>query len=291
MKYDRYFVFYAVAKHRSFTAAAKALYTSQPAITRTIKNLEDDLGCRLFSRGKKGVELTPEGVALYRHVELAVNHIAQAEEEISASLSLDSGTISIAATATALNDCLYAEMDEFHRLYPKVRFRISTQSSDETIAKLRAGACDFAFVSTPYRHYEGLKAKTIKTFENVLIAGNEFAYLKKGKHTLAELASLPFISLGSNMQLRSYIDELFGSEGVYVTPAIELDSANTIVPMVVKNFGISILPKSFALPALEEGSIFIVPLVKPLPKRDIVMLTDPSSPFSIADKRFASMFE
>ena len=291
MKLDRYYVFYIVGKHRSFTAAAKALYTSQPAITRTIKNLEDDLGCRLFSRGKRGVELTAEGATLYRYVERAMNQITQGEEEISASLSLDSGTIAIASTATALQDCLYGYMDEFHRLYPKVRFRISTHSSDETIARLRAGSCSFAFVSTPHRHYEGLQAKVIKTFENVLIAGKEFAFLADRPHNLAELSSYPFISLGTNMQLRSFVDGLFANEGVNVTPMIELDSADTIVPMVEKNFGIAIVPKPFALQAIEEGTAFVIPLQTPLPTRDIVMLTDPGAPFSIADKRFAAMFE
>ena len=58
---DYYRVFYYVAKHRSFTRAAEVLTTSQPTVTRTVKNLENDLGCRLFERDRRGVVLTAEG--------------------------------------------------------------------------------------------------------------------------------------------------------------------------------------------------------------------------------------
>ena len=66
MNYDYYRVFLAVGKRGSFTRAAEELYTSQPAVTRTIKNLESELGVRLFVRGKKGVEFTPEGTVLFK---------------------------------------------------------------------------------------------------------------------------------------------------------------------------------------------------------------------------------
>lgn len=289
MNYDRYYVFYVVGKCRSFTQAAKELYTSQPSITRTIKTLEEELGCRLFSRSKKGVELTVEGKTLYRYAEAAFEQIAKGEEEISASLSSQSGTIAVATTVTALGECLYLFIEEFHRLYPKVRFRISTQSSDESVAKLRSGSADFAFVSTPYRRFEGLIETPVAQFENILIAGTAFKELQNKKHTLAELADYPFISLGPNMQLREYANELFKQEGVSIVPAIELDSASTIVPMAIRNFGLSILPKSFAQPALEQKTIFEVPLVHPLGPRSIVMVTNPNYPSSSVSKRFESM--
>ena len=63
LNFDYYKVFYYVSKYGSLTRAAHVLMTSQPAVTRTIHNLENELGCRLFIRSKTGVELTPEAPA------------------------------------------------------------------------------------------------------------------------------------------------------------------------------------------------------------------------------------
>lgn len=72
---DYYRIFYYVAKYRNFTRAADVLLTSQPTVTRTIKNLESDLGCRLFIRGKRGVTLTTEGELLYSYIAPAYEKI------------------------------------------------------------------------------------------------------------------------------------------------------------------------------------------------------------------------
>ena len=70
---DRYYVFYQVARCKNITQAAAALYSSQPNVTHTVKELERQLGCTLFVRTNKGVQLTPEGALLYAHVVPAVS--------------------------------------------------------------------------------------------------------------------------------------------------------------------------------------------------------------------------
>ena len=99
--YDYYRIFYYVAKYHSFTQAANILFSSQPNVTRAIKNLENELGCTLFVRSNKRVELTPEGEALYEHISLAFEHIQAGEEEISQKRSLQKGVVSIGATEIA----------------------------------------------------------------------------------------------------------------------------------------------------------------------------------------------
>ena len=75
ISYEAYRVFYYTAKTRSFTQAANALGNSQPNITRIIKNLERELGCTLFLRNNRHVELTAEGETLYRHVSAAFEQL------------------------------------------------------------------------------------------------------------------------------------------------------------------------------------------------------------------------
>lgn len=86
ISYDYYRVFYYVAKYRSFTYAANALFTNQPNVTRCIRLLEHALGCRLFLRSNRGVKLTPEGEQLFSHVSAAVSQLETAESELRSSV-------------------------------------------------------------------------------------------------------------------------------------------------------------------------------------------------------------
>ena len=132
--YDYYKIFYYVAKYHSFTKAASVLMNSQPNITRSMNNLEHELGCRLLLRSNRGVKLTPEGEKLFRHVALAVEQIQAGEEELRMEQSLKSGQVSIGASKTALHGLLLHKLGEFHREYPGVRIRISNQTTPLRLA-------------------------------------------------------------------------------------------------------------------------------------------------------------
>jgi DNA-binding transcriptional LysR family regulator len=289
MNYDYYHVFLAVGKRLSFTQAAKDLYTSQPSVTRTIHKLENELGVRLFIRSKKGVSFTPDGQTLYDYVATAFAQISKGEEQISDRVSLNGGSLSVGSTVTSLDEFLFDFLDDFHKLYPKVRYRISSQSSDGTISRLRSGLSDIAFVTTPFRPYEDISATEIKSFQNVLIAGNGIQKLKDGKHSIEEIAQYPIISLQRSMQLRQYSDEYFAKGNIDITPALEVDSASTIIPMVRHNLGVGIVPFSLAKRAIERGDIYVVGLREPLPERSVVMIISQTYPLSPVTKRFYQM--
>ena len=88
------------------------------------------------------------------------------------------------------------------------------------------------------------------------------------------------------MQLREYTDVIFSRHGIQISPLVELDSASTIAPMVAKNLGIGIVPKSLVRSALSKGSVFQVTLDEPLPRRSVAMLRSLAFPASYAAKRF-----
>ena len=92
---EHYRVFYQVARCGNITQAAAVLYSSQPNVTHAVKLLEGELGCKLFLRTNKGVQLTPEGELLYSHVAPAMEHLRRAEEELKLTTRLRMGSISI----------------------------------------------------------------------------------------------------------------------------------------------------------------------------------------------------
>ena len=122
--FDYYRTFYYVAKYKNFTRAATMLLSSQPSVTRSIQNLESELGCRLFIRSRHGVTLTPEGEMLYRYVAPACERILRGEEELGLSLGLHGGAVSVGATETALHCLLLDRLALFQKEHPDVKIRI-----------------------------------------------------------------------------------------------------------------------------------------------------------------------
>ena len=122
--FDYYRTFYYVAKYKNFTRAASMLLSSQPSVTRSIQNLESELGCRLFIRSRHGVTLTPEGEMLYRYVAPACERILRGEEELGLSLGLHGGAVSVGATETALHCLLLDRLALFQKEHPDVKIRI-----------------------------------------------------------------------------------------------------------------------------------------------------------------------
>ena len=122
--FDYYRTFYYVDKYKNFTRAATMLLSSQPSVTRSIQNLESELGCRLFIRSRHGVTLTPEGEMLYRYVAPACERILRGEEELGLSLGLHGGAVSVGATETALHCLLLDRLALFQKEHPDVKIRI-----------------------------------------------------------------------------------------------------------------------------------------------------------------------
>ena len=105
VNYDYYRIFYYVAKCGNLSQAARELVNNQPNLTRSIKNLEAELGCTLFSRTNRGLILTPEGEALYRHIRVAFAEIEAGEAAVTQSRTLERGSVFLAASEGALR-CL-----------------------------------------------------------------------------------------------------------------------------------------------------------------------------------------
>ena len=149
--FDYYKVFYYVAKYSNFTKAANAMLSSQPAVTRSIQNLESELGCRLFIRSHHGVTLTPEGKLLYRYVAPACERILRGEEELGLALGLHGGSVSIGATETALHCLLLDCLSGFQREHPDVKIRISNGTTAQVLSDMKEGRTDLAVIPTPFQ--------------------------------------------------------------------------------------------------------------------------------------------
>lgn len=146
---DSYRVFYYVAQYRSFTKAAQMLYSNQPNVTRTIKNLEQALACTLFIRTSRNVQLTPEGEALFSHISPAMQQIQAGEKSVQLHSTLQSGTVSIGASEIALHQILLPVLENFRQQYPGIRLRIFNSNTQQAVSSLKNHLVDFSLVTLP----------------------------------------------------------------------------------------------------------------------------------------------
>ena len=286
--FEYYKIFYYVAKYETLTKAATALKTSQPAVTRTIHKLEGELGCRLFTRSKTGMKLTPEGRTFYGYVAAGCAQFFKGENDLSNLISLENGTIYISATETALHCYLFQAMEEFNSLYPNVRFKILNNSTTESVNAVKEGKVDLAFVSANLQVAKPLRMKILRKYRDILIAGMRFEELKAGKEELSlkELVSYPWISLTAETITRRFLNEYFEKNGLTFAPDMELATTDMILPAVRHNLGLGFIPAEFADAELESGQVFEIKVKEKLPERNIILIYDAEYPQSIAAKEF-----
>ena len=286
--FEYYKIFYYVAKYENLTKAATALKTSQPAVTRTIHKLEGELGCRLFTRSKTGMKLTPEGRTFYGYVAAGCAQFFKGENDLSNLISLENGTIYISATETALHCYLFQAMEEFNSLYPNVRFKILNNSTTESVNAVKEGKVDLAFVSANLQVAKPLRMKILRKYRDILIAGMRFEELKAGKEELSlkELVSYPWISLTAETITRRFLNEYFEKNSLTFTPDMELATTDMILPAVKHNLGLGFIPAEFADSELKSGQVFEIKVKEKLPERNIILIYDMEYPQSIAAKEF-----
>ena len=278
--FEYYKIFYYVAKYENLTKAATALKTSQPAVTRTIHKLEGELGCRLFTRSKTGMKLTPEGRTFYGYVAAGCAQFFKGENDLSNLISLENGTIYISATETALHCYLFQAMEEFNSLYPNVRFKILNNSTTESVNAVKEGKVDLAFVSANLQVAKPLRMKILRKYRDILIAGKRFEELKAGKEELSlkELVSYPWISLTAETITRRFLNEYFEKNGLTFAPDMELATTDMILPAVRHNLGLGFIPAEFADAELKSGQVFEIKVKEKLPERNIILIYDMEYP-------------
>lgn len=286
--YEWYRVFCTAARLGSITAAAEALYLSQPAVSQTIKNLESSLGCMLFYRGPKGISLTAEGKALWQHVEKGVRQIEWGEERLKRRLQMESGEVYIGASDMTLEYFLLPFLEAFHRDYPAVRLSITNGPTPETLGKLSEGKIDFGAVSTPLKDIgDACQVVAVKEIEDVFITAD--ITLAKKCLAFAEIARQPLILLEENTSTRQALNAFFASEGVSLRPEFVLATSNLIVQFAQKGLGVGCVVLDIARQALQNGLVYRVPTKRPLPKRQICLVRKREPLSHAAEKLFAAL--
>ena len=289
--YDYYKIFYYVAQYKSFTKAARVLNNNQPNVTRCMNNLEQELKCTLFLRSNKGIVLTPEGRQLYEHVSIACEQLAVGEAEIRQNGELENGLVTIGASENALRLILLEKLEAFRQVYPHVRLRLFNHSTPQAVQALKNYTADFAVVTSPVSIHKPLQKTTLLKYHDVLICGSKYKELALRPRSLKDLMNIPMVSLGENTGTRELYMNYFMEQHLNFQPDIEAATTDQVLPMIVHNLGIGFYPESLAEEVIRNGKICSIPLLEPLPEREVCLITNGSTAMSAAVKKVIKFIE
>ena len=285
---ELYRVFYTVAKCGSLTRAAEELYISQPAVSQSIKQLENQLGVPLFDRRHRGMELSAQGgKIIFAEVERALELLQQAENRLAETQSSAVGTIRVGASDTIFEYFLADKIVEFHEKFPAVKIELMADFTPDTIEKLKANRCDVAFVNLPIEVDDELELEgNCMRLNDVFIAGDKYKELAQGKISLTELKKYPLILMDKNTVARRSLDNFLATLGVKLQPSIEVGSWDLMKRLVQRGMGIGVIPRVYAKGRLDNGELYEVQTDPILPARSIGMLLPKNQPVSYALQSF-----
>ena len=227
----------------NLTDVAGILHTSQPGISRQIRELEDELGVEIFIRiGKRLTGLTPPGEVVLPIVErllLDAENLKRAGEEFA---SQDTGRLAIAATHSQARYALPQVVRDFRALYPKVTLNLHQGSPRQVAEMLLSGEADIGVATEALAHYEDLLALPCYRWTHSVLVPPEHELLQLvGPPALADLARHPIITYESGYTGRTHIDEAFARAGVKPDIVLTAMDADVIKTYVELGLGIGIV--------------------------------------------------
>lgn len=290
MNLELYRIFYSIANHGSISKAAEHLYITQPAVSRSIRQLEEEMGCTLFIRTRKGVKLTQEGEILYKYIEQAFSFITAAEKKINDVKNLISGEVRIGVSDTLCKYYLVPYLKLFNTLHPDIKIQVTCPTTPGIINLLKAGKIDFGIINMPY-YDDQLNFKNVMSVQDCFIAGEKYKHLHYKMQPLSKIVEYPVLLLEKSSNSRLYIEQYFLNNSVSVTPAFELGNIDLLVHFARYDFGIACVIRNFIEDDLDKGRLYEIKPIEKIPPRSIGVAWLKDVPLSKASNEIISLLD
>lgn len=281
--------FIAVAESSSFVEASDVLNCSQPALSVTIRNLEDEIGGRLFVRSTRSVVLTPEGADFLPTARRLIKEFSSALTDVQNQLLLKRGRLNIAAIPSFSCGLLGKIIKEFRLLFPQVDVSLLDTHTEELVHHVHNGRVEFGVTFAP-SSVQGLDFTSLFTDEFEVLFSPDNPLAKHFSGNAMELENEDFILLQAPSSIRYLILERLKAHGLNKSPVFECDQLATVGQMVANNVGISIIP-SLAKRHMEALGCICKPLNSPQISQSLGILKRTRQPLSRASIEFIKLLK
>ena len=289
---ELYKVFYAVARCGSLTKAAEELYISQPAVSQGIKQLECQLGGKLFNRTHRGMELTETGgKQMFTYVEQALKLLEEAEIKYAESKHTATGVLRICASDTVSTHFLLKHIKLYHEKYPNVKLIMQNCTSSETVDMIKNKRGDVGFVNLPIDDKDVNLSNIVMHLHDTFVASNKFSELFDKTVDLRELQDYPLLMLELSTSTRKAIVSFAHSQGIHLHPEIELASLELMLELAKNGLGIACIPREFVEHELESGELKEIKTNPELPTRAVGLILPKDESLSYAVREFLDLIK
>ena len=241
--YNLYKIFLYLFEERSISKTAARLYVSQPAISYSLKELENQLGYTLFYRNSKGIEPTVEAEELYGYISTAFNILNDAEEHIKNLNDLSIGCIRIGTPSHIGIFYLSSFISEFRKLYPGIHFELICKSTSDMVDMLETRKLDLIVDTLPIISKKKVTKVTLAKLHTC------FSYSKNEMKKLdiksvEDLKKYPLILPSTTSSIRIKLDDYMESKNVQLNPVVESWTTEFMLDMVRHGIGIGYFIKN-----------------------------------------------
>jgi LysR family transcriptional regulator, cyn operon transcriptional activator len=285
---ELYRIFYHVAQEGSISRAAEKFFITQPAVSRSILQLEEKTGCTLFFRTPRGVHLTKEGEVLYKYVEQAIGFLQLGEKMLSQLKNLESGGLSIGVGDSICKHYLLPFLKMYNREYPGIRFHITNQKTYEIIDQLKSGRIDLGIINLPVED-DQLRITRVMEINDCFIVGDKYKFLAEQPRTLAELAEYPLMLIEKGSNSRQYIENFLLMNGLNPEPDFELGNFELLAEFASINLGIACVIREFFHEEMQRNEVYEIPLLETIPARGIAVVSLKVVPLSAPARKMIKL--
>ena len=280
--------FVIIARTGSFTQTARELLLSQPAVSHSIKALEDEMRCRLLDRVGKSVCLTQAGEQFLSHATRILAEMDSARERLSELGKWGHGRLRLGTSPTACQYILPPVLREFKESFPHCVIHIEPGDTPDTLELLLQNRIDLALAPEPTGQTQ-LAFRPLFTDELKFLVSPLHPWAVAGQVDRATIKSQHFILYTRTSHLSELIEEYFRAEKIVLSTSIELGNMEAIKELVKLGLGVSILAPWVAQKELADGSLCALPLGRRKLKRRWGILARKSQRLSLAQETFAGL--
>lgn len=260
-------IFLEVANSKSFLDASNKLFISQPAISKSMSKLEEDLGIVLFYRANKGISLTPSGETLYKYLRETKDLLLSCERVLVSMNDIEEGRIVIGVQSHIVRNYLMDKIDSFRLRHPKIVIELIDLSTSTLIEKLEERKIDFVVDSSPVETvYNNIEIKPICSLNTCFVKSiNNKSKIKSLKALEKENIILP----SSRSSLRKNLNKSFNEAGADINPILEFETEELIIEATRRNLGVGYVVKSAIQYLVDANILEYIEIKEELPKMEI----------------------
>ena len=287
--------FLEVAKSGTISRAAGHLFVTQPALSRRLQLLEQELGAVLFERTPRGVALTEEGRFVQREARVLLERYGHLKDGVAALANLEAGTVRIGGGATAVSFLLPEAIASFQRSYPGVLFQVKEAGSRDVERDVAAERLGLGIVTLPIEHTLAgeLEVSPLVTDRIVLVAAADHPLARRQRIPVADLEGQDVVGFESPSAIRTLIDDALREVGVTVHVVMELRSIPAILRMVTTTRRLAFVSRLGVGPSVwgRHEEITPVEVVGLEINRNLAVIAKKGRPLSPASVAFAGELE